>query len=69
VPVVTKGPKDTNDSLIRKFSKKVFYEGILTEKRKRNRYKPPTDKKKEKMSEFKRLKKRAKKKNITKWTK
>jgi len=69
VPIVTKGAKDNNDSIIRKFSKKVIAEGILTEVRKRDRYKKPSVKKKEKLSEFKRLRKRAQKRTRVKWTK
>lgn len=61
VPVVKRGPSDTNDSLIRKFTKKVINEGILSEIRKRDRYTPPSEERKQKKAEFKRLSERRKK--------
>lgn len=59
VPFVTKGPQDTNDSLIRKFSKKVITSGLLTDIKRKDRYEKPSTQKKKKYAEFKRLKKRA----------
>ena len=52
--VVKAGPTDTSDSLIRKFSKKVMAEGLLTEMKKREYYQKPALVRKEKKAELKR---------------
>lgn len=55
--VVRAGPGDTSDSLIRKFSKKVMAEGLLTEMKKREFYQKPALLRKEKKAEMKRRRK------------
>lgn len=52
--VVKAGPGDTSDSLIKKFSKKVLQEGLLTEMKKREFYQKPALVRKEKKKELKR---------------
>lgn len=47
--IVKAGAGDTSDSLIRKFSKKVFNEGILLELKNRERYKKPSEKRQERI--------------------
>ena len=64
--VVKAQPGDSADQVIRKFKKKIFLDQLLTELKEREYYKKPSIKKKEKLSEFKRLKKRRKK---LKWQK
>lgn len=64
--VVKAQPGDSADQVIRKFKKKILQDQLLTELKEREYYKKPSLKKKEKMSEFKRLKKRRKK---LKWQK
>lgn len=67
MPVVIKAqPGDTADQIIRKFKKKILQDQLLTELKEREFYKKPSIRKKEKLSEFKRLKKRRKK---LKWQK
>ncbi len=67
MPVVIKAqPGDTADQIIRKFKKKILQDQLLTELKDREFYKKPSIRKKEKLSEFKRLKKRRKK---LKWQK
>ena len=62
MPVVVKaGPGDSTDQVIRKFKKKVLQSQLLTKLRDQEYYKKPSVKKKEKLSEFKRLSKRRKK--------
>ena len=57
--VVKKKPGDTADSMIRKFTKKVFNEKIVEEAKKREFYQKPSEIKKEKLKELKkRLRKR-----------
>lgn len=51
--VVKAKPGDTSDGLIRKFTKKVFNEGIIEEARKRKFYQKPSEIKKEKLKELK----------------
>ena len=51
--VVKAKPGDTADGLIRKFTKKVFNEGIIEEARKRKFYQKPSEIKKEKLKELK----------------
>ncbi|MBL7159146.1 30S ribosomal protein S21 [Candidatus Microgenomates bacterium] len=51
--VVKARPGDTADSMIRKFSKKVFDEGIVEEAKKREFFKKPSEIKKEKRKELK----------------
>jgi small subunit ribosomal protein S21 len=59
MPVVVKAqPGDSSDQVIRKFKKKVLHDQLLTELKDREFYKKPSVKKKEKLSEFKRRKKR-----------
>ena len=56
--IVKAQPGDSTDQLIRNFKKKVLQDQLLTELKEREFYKKPSMIKKEKMSEFKRLKKR-----------
>jgi len=56
--VVKKMPGDTTDSLIRKFSRKVITEGILTEVQRRKFYLKPSLAKKLKREEARRAKRR-----------
>lgn len=56
--VVKKMPGDTSDSLIRKFSRKVISEGILTELKRREFYLKPSLAKKLKREEARRVKKK-----------
>lgn len=51
MPIVKAGPGDTTDSLIRKFTRKVIAEGILTELKKREFYQKPSEKRKAKKAE------------------
>ena len=51
--VVKAKPGDTADSMIRKFSKKVFNEGIVEEAKKREFFQKPSEIKKEKRKELK----------------
>ena len=61
MPIVVKAqPNDSTDQVIRKFKKKILQDQLLTELNDRKFYKKPSVKKKEKLSEFKRLKKRRK---------
>jgi len=64
--IVRAGPGDTTDQLIKTFKKKVLQDQLLTELKEREFYKKPSMIKKEKLSEFKRLKKRRQK---LKWQK
>lgn len=59
--VVKAQPGDSTDQLIRNFKKRILQDQLLTELKEREFYKKPSMLKKEKMSEFKRLKKRRKK--------
>ncbi len=62
MPIVVKAqPNDSTDHVIRKFKKKVLQSQLLTELKENEFHKKPSVKKKEKLSEFKRLKKRRKK--------
>lgn len=62
MPIVVKAqPGDSTDQLIRNFKKRILQDQLLTELKEREFYKKPSMLKKEKMSEFKRLKKRRKK--------
>lgn len=54
--VVKRGPGDTEESLIAKFRRKVLADNILLELKKREFYKPPSVRKKEKLSLLKRTK-------------
>ncbi len=56
--IVKKGPGESTDSLIRKFSKKVFNEGILAELKKREFYQKPSLRRKLEKEEARRGKKR-----------
>ena len=51
--IVKDRPGDTADGLIRKFTKKVFNEGIIEEARKRKFFQKPSEIKKEKLKELK----------------
>lgn len=55
---VKKGPGETTDSLIRKFSKKVLNEGIMAELKKREFYRKPSLKRKLEREEARKIKKR-----------
>lgn len=57
--IVKAKPGDTADGLIRKFTKKVANEGIIEEVKKREYYQKPSEIKKEKLRELKRIKRRA----------
>ena len=62
MPIVVKAqPNDSTDQVIRKFKKKILQSQLLTQINDRKYHKKPSVKKKEKLSEFKRLKKRRKK--------
>ena len=59
MPIIIKAqPGDSTDQLIRNFKKKVLQDQLLSDLKEREFYKKPSMIKKEKMSEFKRLKKR-----------
>jgi len=51
--VVKAKPGDTAEGLIRKFTKKVFNEGIIEEIRRRKFFQKPSEIKKEKLKELK----------------
>ena len=55
--VVKKMPGDSDDSLIRKFSRKVMSEGIIQEAKRREFYLKPSLAKKQKQEEARRMKK------------
>ena len=55
--LVKKMPGDSDDSLIRKFSRKVFSEGILQEAKRREFYLKPSLARKQKREEARRAKK------------
>lgn len=54
--VVKRMPGDSDDSLIRKFSRKVIAEGILTEAKRREFYLKPSLARKQKREEARRAK-------------
>lgn len=49
--VVKAGPKDTSDSVIRKFQKKVVFEGVIQEYRERQFHKTEAEKRQERRAE------------------
>lgn len=49
--IVKKGPNDTNDSLIRKFQKKVVLENVIQEYRDREFHKTDSEKRQERRAE------------------
>lgn len=51
-------PGESSDSLIRKFTKKVISEGILLEFKEKEFYKKPSERRKERMKELKKIMKR-----------
>lgn len=55
--VVKKMPGDSDDSLIRKFSRKVLIEGILQEAKRREFYLKPSLARKQKKEDARRMKK------------
>ena len=57
--IVKKMPGDSDDSLIRKFQRKVMNEGIIMEAKRRQAYLKPSLAKKEKAKEAQRMRKRA----------
>lgn len=57
--VVKKMPGDSDDSLIRKFSRKVLVEGILQEAKRRGFYLKPSLARKQKIADARRAAKRA----------
>jgi small subunit ribosomal protein S21 len=59
--VVRAKPGDPADVVIRKFKKKVQSDGILTELKKRERYKKPSTVKKERLAPFRKRKRRRRK--------
>jgi small subunit ribosomal protein S21 len=54
-------PGDPADVVIRKFKKKVQMDGILTELKKRERYKKPSELKKERFAPYRKRKRRHRK--------
>jgi ribosomal protein S21 len=52
--VVKAGPKDNNDSVIRKFQKQVALEGLVQEIRKREAYRKPSQLRQEYLAEKRR---------------
>jgi small subunit ribosomal protein S21 len=56
--IVTAGPQDTNDQLIKKFKKKVLQEDILNKIKEKEFFKKPSLVRKEKRDEFRKRKKR-----------
>jgi len=59
--VVKAKPEESADSVIRRFKKKVFFDDILTELKKREYHRKPSVDKKEKLAEIKRKRKYRKK--------
>lgn len=57
--VVRKGASDTNDSVIRKFQKKVLAEGLVQEIRQREFYRKPSQLRQEYLAEKRRKIRRA----------
>jgi small subunit ribosomal protein S21 len=55
--VVKKNPGDSDDSLIRKFSRKVMSEGIVQEAKRREFYLKPSLARKQKIEDARRVKK------------
>ena len=55
---VKAGPGESSDSLIRKFTKKVISEGILLELKEKEFYKKPSEKRKERNKELKKLRRK-----------
>ena len=55
--VVKKNPGDSDDSLIRKFSRKVMSEGIVQEAKRREFYLKPSLARKQKIEDARRAKK------------
>lgn len=51
-------PGDTPDTLIRKFTRQVISENIIGELKEKEFYKKPSEKRKERMKELKRLKRK-----------
>ena len=49
--IVRRGPKDTTDSVIRKFQKKVVLENVIQEYRDRTYHKTESEKRQEKRAE------------------
>lgn len=49
--IVRRGPKDTNDNLIRKFQKKIALENVIQEYRDREFHKTASEKRKERREE------------------
>lgn len=60
--VIKAQPGDSVDDMIRKFKRQVIQDEILTEVRRRERFKKPSEVKKEKLSEFRRKKRRSRSK-------
>lgn len=56
--IVKAQPGESSDSLIRKFTRKVISEGILLEFKEKEFYKKPSERRKEKMKELKKIMKR-----------
>ncbi|OIP03209.1 30S ribosomal protein S21 [Candidatus Beckwithbacteria bacterium CG2_30_44_31] len=64
--IIKAQPGDSTDQMIKNFKKRVLQEQLLTELKEKEFFKKPSMIKKEKLNEFKRLKKRRKK---MKWLK
>ncbi len=56
--VVTAGPQDTNDQVIKKFKRQIMSEDLVNKIKERKFYKKPSVLKKEKLSEVRKQKKR-----------
>lgn len=56
--IVTAGPQDTNDQIIKKFKKKVQQEDILNKLKEKEFYKKPSLLRKEVRDEYRKRKKR-----------
>jgi ribosomal protein S21 len=56
--IVTAGPQDTNDQVIKKFKKKILQDDLVTKIKEKEFYKKPSLVKKEKLAEFRKRRKR-----------
>jgi len=56
--IVTAGPQDTNDQVIKKFKKKILQDDLVTKIKDKKFFKKPSVLKKEKLSEFRKRRKR-----------
>ncbi|MBU0619103.1 30S ribosomal protein S21 [Patescibacteria group bacterium] len=56
--VIKAQPGESTEGVIRRFKKQVLQDDILTEVKKRERYKKPSELKKERLSKFRKKKRR-----------